>query len=89
MQIKHFKFNYQVDTSRPCQHVAQNSQEGEKETASASLITNMKENFQRYNDEIKWQYYATEKGMMTVYPAIESSEEQCQFYDPRFRLHEF
>ena len=81
--------NHQVDTSQPCQHVANNSEAGEKEIAPASLISKMKENFEAYDSDIKWQYYATEKGMMTLYPAaVESSDEKCQFYDPRFRLRE-
>lgn len=81
--------DFQIDTSQPCQHVANNSEAGEKEMAPASLISKMKENFEAYDSDIKWQYYATEKGMMTLYPAaVGSSDEKCQFYDPRFRLRE-
>ena len=36
------------------------------------------------NDVIKWQYFASEDGMLANYPAFQD-EADCSSYDPRFR----
>ncbi len=46
-----------------------------------SLVTTMKEN-QRMNTNLKWQYFGSETGYMTIYP----SSTNCNTnFDARFR----
>ena len=36
------------------------------------------------NPVIKWQYFASEEGMLSNFPAFEDTAD-CRSYDPRFR----
>ena len=36
------------------------------------------------NDVIKWQYFASEDGMLANFPAFQDAAD-CSSYDPRFR----
>jgi len=48
-----------------------------------SVLSEMKDMIKKY-PVIKWQYFASEEGMLANFPAFEDSAD-CRSYDPRFR----
>ena len=41
-----------------------------------------RENYEK-NNQLKWQYFGTEDGLLVVYPG--NVVESCDEYDPRYR----
>lgn len=74
------RFRKKVDFSRVC--VKEPEGASGKHVAD-SVVTEMK-NIMKDHPFIKWQYFASEEGMYTNFPAFEDTAD-CRSYDPRFR----
>ena len=76
------RFRKRIDTSSACVKVSQLAPPAAKYVAN-SVVEEMK-NILQDNPFIKWQYFASEEGMLANYPAFEDTAD-CRSYDPRFR----
>ena len=76
------RFRNKVDFANICVKVSESAPNPRKYVAD-SVLEKMKYNMQN-NEVIKWQYFASEDGILANYPAFEDTAD-CRSYDPRFR----
>ena len=76
------RFRTKVDFSRVCVKIPEGAQSS-TEHVSDSVVNKMKQMMGQY-PFIKWQYFASEEGIYTNFPAFEDGAD-CRSYDPRFR----
>ncbi len=76
------RFRQRVDLEKGCVKISRSA--GSNRRYLDNLF--VKEMKQIFNDYpfIKWQYFGSEKGMLTMFPAFED-KALCSSYDPRFR----
>ncbi|XP_078384871.1 VWFA and cache domain-containing protein 1-like [Oculina patagonica] len=71
-----------VDFSRVCVKIPVDAQ-ASREYVADSVVNKMKD-LMKNHEFIKWQYFASEDGTYTNFPAFEDTAD-CRSYDPRFR----
>ena len=76
------RFRNKVDFARLCVKVSE-SAPSYRQYVADSVLSEMKDIMRQYS-VIKWQYFASEEGMLANFPAFEDKED-CRSYDPRFR----
>ena len=76
------RFRNKVDFARLCVKVSESAPSYRQYVAN-SVLSEMKDIMRQYS-VIKWQYFASEEGMLANFPAFEDSAD-CTSYDPRFR----
>ena len=76
------RFRNKVDFARLCVKVSESAPSYRQHVAD-SVLSEMKDIMRQYS-VIKWQYFASEEGMLANFPAFEDKED-CRSYDPRFR----
>ncbi|KAL9960914.1 hypothetical protein ACROYT_G034422 [Oculina patagonica] len=76
------RFRKKVDFSRVCVKIPDGAQSSRKHVAD-SVVAKMKD-MMKDHPFIKWQYFASEDGTYTNFPAFEDTAD-CRSYDPRFR----
>ena len=76
------RFRNKVYLNSLCVKVSESAPSSRKYVAD-SVLEKMKDNMQRY-PVIKWQYFASEDGILANFPAFEDKAD-CRSYDPRFR----
>ena len=76
------RFRSKVDLSRTCVKISENAPSSPTYVAD-SVVKEMKTISQNY-PVIKWQYFASEQGVLANFPAFED-KASCGSYDPRFR----
>ncbi|XP_006822257.1 VWFA and cache domain-containing protein 1-like [Saccoglossus kowalevskii] len=75
------RFGKPISENYACERISPTVTD-DPERLSNDVVTVMKEN-NRQIPQIKWQYYGTEQGMMTIYPA--NKQNGCDIYDNRYR----
>ena len=76
------RFRSKVDLTRICVKISENAPPSPTHVAD-SVEETMKTISQDY-PVIKWQYFASEQGVLANFPAFED-KASCRSYDPRFR----
>ena len=76
------RFRSKVDLSSICVKISENAESSPTHVAD-SVVKEMKTISQDY-PVIKWQYFASEQGVLANFPAFED-KASCGSYDPRFR----
>ena len=76
------RFCSKVDLSRICVKVSKNAPASPTHVAD-SVVEKMKKFLQDY-PVLKWQYFASEQGVLSNFPAWEDTAD-CESYDHRFR----
>ncbi|XP_070571541.1 VWFA and cache domain-containing protein 1-like [Ptychodera flava] len=77
------KFGKEIDKSRACVRVAEdNHEDNPRSSLSENVINTMKDNYKRI-PSLKWQYFGDERGVFTIYPAMQRAS--CSDYDNRIR----
>ncbi len=76
------RFRKKVDFSRVCVKIPEGAQSS-REYVADSVVAKMEE-IMKDHPFIKWQYFASEDGTYTNFPAFEDTAD-CRSYDPRFR----
>ena len=76
------RFRHKVDFASLCVKVSESAPSSRQYVAD-SVLSEMIDIMRQY-PVIKWQYFASEEGMLSNYPAFEDTAE-CRSYDPRFR----
>ncbi|XP_068693104.1 VWFA and cache domain-containing protein 1-like [Montipora foliosa] len=76
------RFRNKVDFASLCVKVSESAPSSRQYVAD-SVLSEMKDIMQQY-PVIKWQYFASEEGMLASFPAFEDTAD-CRSYDPRFR----
>ena len=76
------RFRHKVDFASLCVKVSESAPSSRQYVAD-SVLSEMKDILQQ-NPVIKWQYFASEEGMLSNFPAFEDTAD-CRSYDPRFR----
>ena len=76
------RFRSKVDLSQICVKVSKNAPASSTHVAD-SVVEKMKKFLQDY-PVLKWQYFASEQGVLSNFPAWEDTAD-CESYDHRFR----
>ncbi|XP_077994463.1 VWFA and cache domain-containing protein 1-like [Glandiceps talaboti] len=76
------RFGIEIDVDDACERISPSVGEKEVKKLSEPVLDVMKTNFQQ-NPSLKWQYFGSEEGVFTVYPA--HAMHSCDSYDNRFR----
>ena len=76
------RFRNKVDFSSACVKISENAPSSPKYVAD-SVVEEMKD-ISKNQPYIKWQYFASEEGILANFPVFEDSAD-CRSYDPRFR----
>lgn len=76
------RFRSKVDFKNICVKISASSPSNPTHVAD-NVVNEMKEIFQK-NPTIKWQYFASEQGIYTSFPAFDD-DAGCRSYDHRFR----
>ncbi|XP_078384872.1 VWFA and cache domain-containing protein 1-like [Oculina patagonica] len=76
------RFRKKVDFSRVCVKIPEGALSS-REYVADSVVAKMEE-IMKDHPFIKWQYFASEDGTYTNFPAFEDMAD-CRSYDPRFR----
>ncbi len=77
------RFGKTVDFSRVCVKIPDGAQSSRKHVAD-SVVAKMKD-MMKNHPFLKWQYFASEDGTYTNFPAFDDFKADCRSYDPRFR----
>ena len=76
------RFRKRVDFKSLCVKVSESAPFSRKYVADP-VVEEMRRTLQNF-PFIKWQYFASEEGMLANFPAFEDTAD-CKTYDPRFR----
>eukprot|EP00118_Oscarella_pearsei_P016090 m.150910 g.150910 ORF g.150910 m.150910 type:complete len:1501 (+) comp38558_c0_seq16:74-4576(+) len=76
------RFSNNIDLTRHCNRLSGDSSSGALFNVGDRLLSNFEANL-RSNPTLKWQYFASEDGLISIYPAFKVDD--CDNYDPRFR----
>ena len=76
------RFHQKVDLERACVKVSEGAQSNRRYLDNL-FVSEMKQVLNDYSF-IKWQYFGSDEGMLTKFPAFED-KAPCSSYDPRFR----
>ncbi len=76
------RFRNKIDFASLCVKVSESAPSSRK-YVDDSVLDKMRENMQN-NPVIKWQYFASEEGILANFPAFHDTAD-CKSYDPRFR----
>ena len=76
------RFRHKVDFASLCVKVSESAPSSRQYVAD-SVLSEMIDIMRQY-PVIKWQYFASEEGMLSNFPAFEDTAG-CRSYDPRFR----
>ncbi|XP_070564127.1 VWFA and cache domain-containing protein 1-like [Ptychodera flava] len=76
------KFGTEIDADAACERVSAAAKVSNPRKLTQDVLNTMKTNLQR-NPSLKWQYYGSEEGVFTIFPAHRM--ESCDTYDNRFR----
>ncbi len=76
------RFRQKVDLDKACVKIS-GSARSNRRYLDNIFVKEMKKMLNDY-PFIKWQYFGSEEGMLTIFPAFED-KAACSSYDPRFR----
>ncbi|XP_065835518.1 VWFA and cache domain-containing protein 1-like [Oscarella lobularis] len=75
------RFGVEVDLNGQCNRLT-GTTDNAQFNVGADLVSKFKSNLQS-NPTLKWQYFASQEGLISIYPAFKVQD--CGSYDPRFR----
>ncbi|XP_065835890.1 VWFA and cache domain-containing protein 1-like isoform X3 [Oscarella lobularis] len=75
------RFSDDVNLNRQCNRLTATTDNAQF-NVGANLVSTFKSNLQS-NPTLKWQYFASQEGLISIYPAFKVQD--CGSYDPRFR----
>ncbi|XP_070554595.1 VWFA and cache domain-containing protein 1-like [Ptychodera flava] len=75
------RFGRAIDTDTACERLSPDAR-NDASRLPVSVVDVMKRNYED-NSGIKWQFFGSEDGVFTIYPA--SSRSSCDDYDSRYR----
>lgn len=77
-----FRFRQRVDHAKACVKISESARSNRRYLDDL-FVNEMKQMLHDY-PFVKWQYFGSEEGMLTLFPAFED-KAACSSYDPRFR----
>ena len=77
------RFRSKVDLDNICLKISGSASPNPTYLDGEAVLKEMKDSIKQY-PFIKWQYFGSEEGIMTVFPVYDD-KDACPKYDPRFR----